>query len=472
MSNKRVVEQSNDTTITSDQDQHKQSAFLVIVVTIAALGGLLFGYDQGVISGAINFLQTNFHMSNGLAGFVSGSIPLGAMVGCLIAGFLSDKVGRKLVLFIAGLLFVIGSLSCALAGSVAILIVGRLIGGLGVGMASTLVPLYISEIAPVSIRGRLVGAYQLAVASGMFIVYIVNAIIANTHTVQWNQLTGWRWMFAAGAIPGILFFILLFLVPESPRYLVKKGDQSQARAVLTKIVGSKEAEIEVNSIKQSIVQDGNGSLSLLFKKGFRAALIIALVLAVMQQFTGVSAVAYYAPLIFQQTGMSTNASLVETIVLGAVKVAFVFGLMALIDRGRKRLLLYGSAVMAVCLFILGIIFTSSSFNHIVDILILAMVLIHTIAFELSWGGGVWIVISEIFPTSIRGRATSIASATLWLATYVVTQLFPMMLHGLGGAPTFAIFGVFCVIMFLFTLKWLPETKGKSLEEIQAYWASK
>jgi SP family arabinose:H+ symporter-like MFS transporter len=464
MLNKQKVGNNNDS-------QDKQSSFLFVVVTIAALGGLLFGYDQGVISGAVNFLQAHFHMSTGLTGLVSGCIPLGAMVGCLIAGFLSDKVGRKLVLFIAGLLFVAGSLFCAFTGSVSILIVGRLVGGLGVGMASTLVPLYISEIAPVSIRGRLVGAYQLAVASGMFIVYIVNAIIANTHTVQWNQATGWRCMFAAGAIPGILFFILLFLVPESPRYLVKKGDQAQAREVLTKIGGAKEAEVELKGIKESLSQ-GNGSLGMLFKKGFRTALVIALVLAVMQQLTGVSAVAYYAPLIFEKTGMSTNSALVETIILGAVKVAFVFGLMVLIDRGRKRLLLYGSAGMGICLFILAAIFTRSSFSQVIDILILVMVLVHTIAFELSWGGGVWIVISEIFPNSIRGRATSIASATLWLATYAVTQLFPMMLHGLGGSLTFLIFGAFCVIMFIFTLKWLPETKGKSLEEIQAYWASK
>lgn len=455
----------------SESNQKQQNTFLAIVVTIAALGGLLFGYDQGVISGAINFLQVKFHMSNSMAGFVSGSIPLGAMVGCFIAGFLSDKIGRKLVLFMAGILFIVGSLSCAFAEFVPALVIGRLIGGLGVGMASTLVPLYISEIAPESIRGRLVGAYQLAVASGMFIVYIVNAIIANTHTVQWNQATGWRLMFAAGAIPGILFFVLLFLVPESPRYLVKIGNQSLARDVLTKIAGAKEAEVEVNSIKESISKDQNASLRLLFRKGFRSALIIALVLAIMQQLTGVSAVAYYAPLIFEQTGMSTNAALVETIVLGAVKVMFVFGLMYLIDRGRKRLLLCGSAVMGICLFALGIIFTSTSFNHVVDIIILLMVLIHTIAFELSWGGGVWVVISEIFPTSIRGRATSLASATLWLATYVVTQLFPMMLHGLGGSKTFSIFGICCVIMFIFTLKWLPETKGKSLEEIQAYWAS-
>lgn len=468
MSNK-----TTDQTVTSPDQNKKQSGYVTLVVTIAALGGLLFGYDQGVISGAVNFLQSHFHMSSGMTGFVSGAIPLGAMVGCLLAGFLSDKVGRKLVLFLASVLFIIGSISCAFTSSVAILVIGRLIGGLGVGMASTLVPLYISEIAPAWIRGRLVGSYQLAVASGMFIVYIINAIIANTHALTWNQTTGWRWMFAAGAIPGLLFFILLFVVPESPRYLAKKGDQSQARDILTKISGAEEAEAEMKSIRISLEEGRKGSMGLLLKKGFRTALLIAVVLAVMQQFTGVSAVAYYAPLIFQQTGMSTNASLVETIALGAIKVLFVVGLMYLIDRlGRKRLLVFGAAVMGICLFALSAIFTTSSFDRLIDAFILILILLHTIAFELSWGGGVWIVISEIFPNSIRGRATSIASCALWAATYLVTQLFPMMLHGLGATKTFVIFGAFCVIMLLFTLKFLPETKGKTLEQIQAEWSAK
>lgn len=463
MSNEHVVE----------QNQGKQNGFLVMVVIIAALGGLLFGYDQGVISGAFNFIKFNFHMSTGLAGFVSGCIPLGALVGCLLAGIASDKVGRKLVLFVAAILFVIGSLSCALAGSVAILIVGRLIGGIGVGMASTVVPLYIAEIAPAKIRGRLVVAYQLAIASGMFIVYIVNAVIANTHTLQWNQLFGWRFMFAAGAVPGILFFVLLFLVPESPRYLMANGDQSQALAVLSRINGSKEATTLADRINESLIKDkeNDGSMKILFKKGFRIALIIALVLALMSQLTGVNAISYYAPLIFQKTGMSTNASLIQMIILGGVKVLFVIGLMVVVDFGRKKLLLYGSSAMAVILFILAIIFRASSFSHTVDILILMLLIFHIIAFELSWGGGVWVVISEIFPTSVRGRAISLASATLWLGTYLVTQLFPMMLTSLGGSKTFAIFGGFCVFMFIFTLKWLPETKGKSLEEIQAYWES-
>lgn len=457
----------------STENGSKSTPYVILIVIIAALGGLLFGYDQGVISGAVNFIDGQFKMGDSLLGFISGCIPLGAMVGCLVAGYMADKIGRKLVLFTAAILFILSSFGCALAHSVGFLIVSRLIGGLGVGMASTLVPLYIAEIAPEKIRGTMVGGYQLAVASGIFVVYIVNAIIANTHTLAWNEHFGWRWMFAAGAVPGLLFFLLLFLIPESPRFLVKNGDESRAENVLQKVQGNNApVKKQVTEIRESLQEENKGFWGELFSKGFRMAFFVAIVAAIMQQLTGVSAVAYYAPVIFKAAGAGTNASLIETVLIGLVKVLFVIVFMFLVDKiGRKKLLLWGSALMALCLFGLGFAFTTSPFTKLIDGFILALILLHTIAFELSWGGGAWVLISEIFPNRIRGRASSLASCTLWLATYLVTQFFPIMLSKLGSSWTYVIFGLFCVIMYLFTKYMIPETKEKSLEQIQKDWVA-
>ncbi|WP_051322183.1 sugar porter family MFS transporter [Alicyclobacillus contaminans] len=452
--------------------QDRGSALYVALVTgVAAIGGFLFGYDQGVISGAIGFLQTQFQMSPGVTGFVSASIPLGAMIGVLVAGFLSDRAGRKPVLLLAGVLFVISSLGCAAANSVAMLVLSRLIGGLGIGVASMVSPMYISEISPARIRGRLVGTNQLGVVLGILIVYIVNAVIANVHTQTWDQLVGWRWMFGVGAIPGLLFFILLFWVPESPRFMVQQGQRNRAFAVLRRINGTNLAHTELDTIASSLEAEKqqSGRLSELFQRGLRVALLVAVVLAVMQQFTGVSAVAYYAPIIFRDSGAGANASLIETVFIGALKVIFTVVLMFLIDRvGRRSLLLMGSAAMAVFLIALGVSF---AMPHISVGLVLACILLHTIAFELSWGGGVWIIISEIFPTRIRGRAMAIGSFALWGATYLVTQFFPVMMHHFGATVTFWVFALMCILMYLFTLRFLPETKGKTLEEIQAHWRS-
>ncbi|MDQ0189779.1 sugar porter family MFS transporter [Alicyclobacillus cycloheptanicus] len=458
------------TSVPAEQDTGS-ALFVTLVTCVAAIGGFLFGYDQGVISGAIGYLQTDFHLSAGLMGFVSASIPLGAMAGVILAGVVSDRAGRKPVLLLAGLLFVVSSLGCAAAHSVAMLVVFRLIGGLGIGVASMVSPMYISEISPARIRGRLVGTNQLGVVLGILIVYIVNAVIANEHTASWDQLSGWRWMFGVGAVPGILFFILLFGVPESPRFLVKQGKAEHALSILQRINGASVARTELSSITASLQREftERGVVGELFKKGLRVALLVAVVLAVMQQFTGVSAVAYYAPIIFKDSGAGANAALIETVFIGALKVIFTIVLMLLIDRvGRRTLLLVGASAMAVFLIALGVSFAMA---HVSVGLVLACILLHTIAFELSWGGGVWIVISEIFPTRIRGQAMAIGSFALWGATYLVTQFFPVMMHHFGATITFFIFALMCILMFLFTLRFLPETKGKTLEEIQTHWHS-
>lgn len=445
--------------------------YLLITVIIAAFGGLLFGYDQGVMSGAINFIGPVFHMSSGVLGFVSGGIPLGAFFGCLIAGWLADKIGRKIVMFVSAILFTLSGLGCAMAGSVAVMIVSRLVGGLGIGMVSTLIPVYIAEIAPKDIRGKMVGGYQLAIATGIFIVYLVNAIIANTHSIEWNQDTGWRMMFLAGMIPGIVFFILLFFIPESPRFLINKDRTEQASSILQKMSVSPKEEIDhqVQDIKTSVIAEShNKSFTKdLFKKGTRMALFVAIMCSVFQQLTGVNAVGYYAPTIFKNAGAGADAAMVETVFIGVVKVLCVAFFMGLIDKlGRKRMLKWGSYAMALCLILIAILFAQNPISKAFDVFIIVLIVLHTASFEMSWGGGTWVLISEMFPNRIRGRASSIASAALWLATYVVTQLFPIMLDKLGDVWTFVIFGGFCIIMGLFIQIFFKETAGKSLEQIQ------
>lgn len=445
--------------------------YLLVTVFVAAFGGFLFGYDQGVMSGAINFIGPVFHMSSGVLGFVSGGIPLGAFFGCLIAGWLADKVGRKIVMFVSAILFTISGLGCAAATSVAIMIAARLIGGLGIGMVSTLVPVYIAEIAPKEIRGKMVGGYQLAIATGIFIVYLVNAIIANTHSMAWNQDIGWRMMFLAGMIPGIIFFLLLFAIPESPRFLINKDQEDRAASILQRmsVQPKEEIDAQVKGIKQTVIAESqNKSFTKdLFKKGTRMALFVAIMCSVFQQLTGVNAVGYYAPTIFKDAGAGADAAMIETVFIGVIKVLFVTFFMGLIDKlGRKRMLKWGSYAMALCLFIIAVLFAQDPITKAFNIFIIVLIVLHTASFEMSWGGGTWVLISEMFPNKIRGRASSIASAALWLATYVVTQLFPVMLDKLGSVWTFVIFGLFCVAMGLFIQIFFKETAGKSLEQIQ------
>lgn len=444
-------------------------SFVVLVVTVAALGGLLFGYDTGVISGAIGFLKTQFHMSASLTGLVSSSIDLGAMIGVLIAGFLGDKFGRRRALMFAGVLFVLSSMVAAAASNITLLVLGRILGGLGVGLASLLSPLYIAEIAPAKIRGRLIGANQLAIVTGIFIVYFVNAAIVSTHSQDWSQTVGWRWMFGMGVIPGLIFFVLLFLVPESPRYLVAKGKNEAALAILKRVSGSGNAARELDNISESVRIVPDTFLKEVLSPGIRKALFIGVILAVFQQFTGTNAVGYYAPMIFKAAGAGSNASFYDTVWIGAIKVVFVIILMLIVDRiGRKRLLVWNGVFMAVFLAILGWAF---SMPHIVTWLVLTLVFAHTIAYELSWGGGVWIVLSEIYPTTIRGRAMSIASFALWGATYLVAQFFPILLKHIGGTYTFWVFAIACVVMAVFMKRVVPETSGKSMERIQKEWVS-
>lgn len=454
--------------INSKASSQSSMKFVTLVSMVAAIGGLLFGFDTAVVSGAIGFLQDRFELNEVQVGWAVSSLIIGCIVGAALSGVLSDRFGRKKVLIAAAILFIIGSLGSALPDTFSMYIIARMIGGIGIGITSTLCPLYNAEIAPAQYRGRLVALNQLATVTGIFLVYFVNSGIAGIGDEAWGIASAWRWMFGVGVLPGLLFLILLFFVPESPRWLIKQGKSLEALQILLRIHGEEEAKKEVLDIKKSFQQE-NGSLKQLFSPGLRMALIIGVSLAVLQQVTGINAVMYYAPEIFKTMGAGTNASLVQTILIGFVNFVFTIVAIWLIDKvGRKALLLVGSSMMTICLAVIGIAFHT---GHTSGPLVLIFLLMYVASFAVSLGPVVWVVLSEIFPNRIRGKATAIASMALWAADYVVSQSFPPMLASAGPAITFWIFGVMSLLTFLFTWRAVPETKGRSLEEIESLWSA-
>ncbi len=460
-----------DMTMTKTDEQTEQGSmkFVTLVSIVAALGGLLFGFDTAVVSGAIGFMQARFDLNELQVGWAVSSLIIGCIIGAASSGVLSDRFGRKKVLIAAAILFVIGSIGSAIPDTFTGYIIARMIGGLGIGITSTLCPLYNAEIAPAKYRGRLVALNQLATVTGIFLVYFVNSGIAGAGDEAWNISTAWRWMFGVGAIPGVIFLVLLFFVPESPRWLIKQGRPVEALPILLKVHGEELARQEVLDIKESFKQEKGASIRQLFRPGLRIALIIGVALAVLQQITGINAIMYYAPEIFKQTGAGTNASLVQTILVGFINFLFTILALWLIDKvGRKALLLVGSSVMTLCLAVIGIAFHT---GHTSGPLVLIFILLYVAAFAVSLGPVVWVLLAEIFPNRIRGRATAIASMALWAADYVVSQSFPPMLNSAGPAMTFWIFGIMSLITVLFTWRVVPETKGKSLEEIESLWSA-
>ncbi|QAY67265.1 MFS transporter [Paenibacillus protaetiae] len=452
---------------TAEKSVKSSMLFVSLVSAIAAIGGLLFGFDTAVVSGAIGFLSDRFDLSKFEEGWAVSSLIVGCVVGAGFSGMLSDRFGRKKVLIVAALLFIIGSIGSAIPDTFSFYVIARMVGGLGIGITSTLCPLYNAEIAPAKYRGRLVALNQLATVAGISLVYFVNSGIAGMGDDAWDVANAWRWMFGVGVVPGLLFMVLLFFVPESPRWLIKQGKSLEALNILLKIHGEEDARKEVLEIKESFKQE-NSSLKQIFSPGLRVALIVGVVLAVLQQVTGINAVLYYAPEIFQSMGTGTDSSLVQTIFIGVVNVLFTILAIWLIDKvGRKLLLLVGSGLMTICLAVIGLAFHT---GHTTGPLVLVFILIYVAAFAVSLGPVVWVVLSEIFPNRIRGRATAIASMALWAADYAVSQSFPPLLDSAGPAPTFWIFGVMGVITFFFTLRVVPETKGKSLEEIETSWS--
>jgi sugar porter (SP) family MFS transporter len=443
-----------------------RNAYVYLLTCVAALGGLLFGYDTAVISGAIGFLAKHFQLDANWEGWAAGCTLVGCMLGAAAAGTLSDRLGRKRVLILAAVLFAASAVGAALPGTCQEFVIARMLGGFGIGAASLISPLYIAEVAPAGIRGRLVSVNQLAIALGMVVVYYVNSWIASRGGPEWNAEYGWRWMFASGLLPALLFFLLLFTVPESPRWLTKQGRAAKALAILARVGGPDHAAAEMRQIEEAIAAEAT-TIGQLLRPGIRVALLIAVVLAVLQQITGINVVLYYAPKIFSSAGLGVNEAINHTVIVGLVMMAFTLVAIAVVDRlGRKPLLLAGSAGMGLSLALLGGAFHTRQFQ---GPWVLGYTLAYVAFFSVAMGPVVWVLMAEIFPTRIRGRAMAIATVCLWLACFAVTQTFPIMLERLAGATTFWIYAGLCAVAFVFIASFVPETKGKTLEEIERSW---
>lgn len=452
----------------------KSGTYLYLVCLVAALGGFLFGFDTAVISGTVSLVKNDFSLSAVSEGWFVSCALLGCIIGVSFSGKLSDKYGRKIVLILSAVLFLASALGCMLSGSFTVLIIFRLIGGLGIGVASMVSPLYISEFSPSRYRGMMVSLYQLALTIGIVLAYFSNAYLAN-HAADAHSSSSmqtifsaevWRAMLGLGAVPAAIFLVSLFMVPESPRWLLLKGQEQKAEAVLIKIDG---AEAAANEIKAFKAQDDNDDTSLkeLFKPVYRKALWIGLLLPFLSQVCGINAVIYYGPRILEQAGFTLNNALGGQVTIGLVNVVFTFVAIFTIDKwGRKPLLFAGVGGAVVSLIIIGALFalgiTSGPW-------ILIFILAFISCFAFSFGPVCWVVVGEIFPNAIRGKAMALATLSLWVGNFLVGQLTPVMLEGLGSSWTFWLFAICCSPALWITWKLIPETKGRSLENIENYW---
>lgn len=455
-------------------DQNK--LYVVGLTLVATLGGLLFGYDTAVISGAEKSIQAYLIDSQGLSAFIHGATTSSALIGCIIggaiSGILSSRYGRKRSLMLAALLFFISALGSGFpeflffekgVPSINLLMMFnfyRIIGGIGVGLASAISPVYIGEIAPADIRGRLVSLNQFAIIFGMLVVYFVNWGISNGQTLEWINSIGWRYMFISEAIPAAIFGILLFFVPETPRYLALTNRNDEALRVLTSINGSKRAKEIMVDIKGTLNQHS----AKIFAYG-KLVVIIGILLSIFQQFVGINVALYYAPRIFESMGAAKDASMMQTVVMGLVNVVFTVIAITTVDKlGRKPLLIIGSIGMAVGMFAISAL----SYFNIIGIGTLIFIIIYTASFMMSWGPITWVLISEIFPNQIRGRAVAIAVAFQWAANYFISSTYPAMME-YSGAMTYGFYGLMSILSAIFVWKMIPETKGKTLEDLEKLW---
>lgn len=447
--------------------EQRNNRYIYKVTLVAAVGGLLFGYDTAVIAGAIGFMQKYYELSPAMMGWVASCALLGCIAGAMYAGKLSDKVGRKKVLMLAGILFAVSSIGTSMPPNLTFFVIFRLIGGMGIGIASMLSPMYISEMAPADIRGKLISVFQLGVVFGILVIYFVNAGIAGIYDEAWNIETGWRWMFGSGLIPSAAFILLLLTVPESPRWLAKQNRNEEALDILTKINGASKAKQELLNIDSSLEEETDVSLGELFKPGLKRAMLIGIMLSIFSQVTGINAIMYYAPEIFKSTGDASGSALMQTVIVGIVNVLFTFVAIKYVDKlGRKKLLLRGIAGMMLCLMIVGAAFYfGAEKGYIVIVAIMAYIAF----FAMSLGPLTFVVVAEIFPTKARGTAMSVAIFALWSAVFLVSQSFPVLLDSIGNAFTFWIYMCMAILAFLFVWKMVPETKEKTLEEIEHYW---
>ena len=455
--------------------------YLIFLSVVAALGGFLFGYDTAVISGTIAQVTQLFQLDALQQGWYVGCALVGSIIGVLFAGILSDKLGRKLTMVISAILFSASALGCALCTDFTQLVVYRIIGGVGIGVVSIVSPLYISEVSVAQYRGRLVSLYQLAVTVGFLGAYLVNYQL-----LAWSEsgaLLGapllnkifitevWRGMLGMETLPAILFFIIIFFIPESPRWLIVRGQEKKAVNILEKIYNSiTEATSQLKETQSVLTAETSSEWSLLMKPGILKAVIIGVCIAILGQFMGVNAVLYYGPSIFENAGLSGGDSLFYQVLVGLVNTLTTILALVIIDKvGRKKLVYYGVSGMVVSLILIGLYFLFGETLNVSSLFLLVFFLFYVFCCAVSICAVVFVLLSEMYPTKVRGLAMSIAGFALWIGTYLIGQLTPWMLQNLTPAGTFFLFALMCVPYMLIVWKLVPETTGKSLEEIERYW---
>jgi sugar porter (SP) family MFS transporter len=463
------------------QKREQKIGYVIFLSVVAALGGFLFGYDTAVISGTIDQVSTQYHLNVIQQGWYVGCALVGSIMGVAVAGVLSDRFGRKKTMVLSAILFSASGIGCALSGSVDQLVFYRIIGGIGIGMVSIISPLYISEVSITSYRGRLVSLYQLAITVGFLGAYLVNyqlLQIAGSGVIHENGVLSkvfvtevWRGMLGMESLPAFLFFIVIFFIPESPRWLIVRKHEDGALTILTRIYhSSEEANQQVLEVKQQLSSDKQSNWRLLFKPGIFKALVIGVCIAILGQFMGVNAVLYYGPTIFSESGLSSGDSLFYQVLVGLVNMLTTILALVIIDKvGRKKLVYYGVSGMVVSLLLIGFYFMEGSSPGIPSVFLLILFLTYIFCCAISICAVIWVLLSEMYPTSVRGIAMSIAGFSLWIGTYLIGQLTPWMLEHLSPAGTFFLFAVMCIPYMLIIWKLVPETAGKSLEEIERMW---
>ena len=448
--------------------------YVFSITLVSAMGGLLFGYDWVVIGGAKPFYEKFFHLvSPAQIGWAISCALVGCLIGALFSGTLSEYFGRKKLLIIAALIFILTSIGTALAGTYAIFVLFRILGGLAIGMASNLSPMYIAEIAPAEKRGMLVSINQLTIVIGILLAQMVNWLIAD-HIPQhadaefilnsWNGQTGWRIMFAAAAIPALLFFIMTFFIPESPRWLIKNGKTTKAKIVLSKIGGEDYADLTIRQILDSIDGEiGKVSFKEITKKKSLKILFLGIFIAVFQQWCGINTIFYYADEVFSQAGFELNDILINIVITGFIMLIFTFLAIRLVDGlGRKKLMLIGAGGLSFTYLLLG----GGYYFGITGLGMIILIVAAVAIYSFTLAPITWVLISEIFPNRIRGVAMSIAVFFLWAASFVLTYTFPILNRDLGAANTYWLYALICAIGYIVLKIKLPETKGKTLEEIE------
>jgi sugar porter (SP) family MFS transporter len=439
---------------------------LVVSTLVSALGGFLFGYDNIVISGAIGHLSKFYGLNAVTVGWAAGCALIGCLVGSAASGTMADRFGLKRALYTCAACFALSSLGVWMATSFTQYVLWRIIGGLGIGSASIVAPMYIAEIAPANVRGRLVVFYQFGIVAGILGAVYINMLIERSGTETWQTERGWRWMFAAAAIPAIIFAIIIVFSKESPRWLMKVGREKQAQQVLAAINGEPTAEAERAAIKRSLAQE-EGGLKELFKGPFRRALVIGFLLAAFSQTSGITCLLSFLPEVFKSAGQNASDAFSQSVSVGMVNLAFTILAIWLVDKaGRRTLILFGTCTQALALAIVGCLYLMRGTGRGILVGIMAFVAGHAI----GNGAVCWVIISEIFPTKVRGAAMSIATTAIWIFAYLANQFFPVMQSHLGSNGTFFIFSAMAAVNFIFVLLLVPETKGYSLEEISRIWS--